>query len=319
MKRISWLVLLLTVCLPLRANTNILVESIKKMVVFIYAADANGEADKNHPLGTGFLVVTPVGVTPNLMGKDAIIRGELLLVTARHIVDPAWAFCSGPQPSVVYLRVNKKNYDPAKDSTGVDYVRVPLVKSRERQYFVSEDDKVDAAVIDVGEQFSPDKYDFQAMRLSVFASPDEISKMGIGDSVTSPGLIPGKSGEKRNYPFFKFGNISNIPDEPVEIACDRRMPELRLERVWFVAANLVGGNSGSPILYVPPAMFAQGVTRGVIIGVQSSSFDGADIAGMTPIEDVFKIIEGHAPPGADLYRGDETKRKFPDAGGAKPQ
>ena len=51
------------------------------------------------------------------------------------------------------------------------------------------------------------------------------------------------------------------------------------------------------------------VTRVMILGVQSSSFDGADVAGMTPIEDVFKIIEGHqGTPELDLYRGDESKR-----------
>jgi hypothetical protein len=36
------------------------------------------------------------------------------------------------------------------------------------------------------------------------------------------------------------------------------------------------------------------------------SFFGADIAGMTPIEDVFKIIEQHSSPLVDVYRGDET-------------
>jgi hypothetical protein len=46
-----------------------------------------------------------------------------------------------------------------------------------------------------------------------------------------------------------------------------------------------------------------------IIGVQSSSFGGADIAGMTPIEDVFKIIEQHSLPKLDLHRGDGVKPK----------
>jgi hypothetical protein len=51
------------------------------------------------------------------------------------------------------------------------------------------------------------------------------------------------------------------------------------------------------------------LNRGAIIGLQSSSFNGADIAGMTPIEDVFKIIEQHTLPlSLDLYRGDETQK-----------
>jgi len=91
----------------------------------------------------------------------------------------------------------------------------------------------------------------------------------------------------------------------------------RLVRVWYIAANLINGNSGSPIFYAPP-FFADRVKRGVLIGLQSSSLialsnqagnnvlEPADIAGMTPVEDVFKIIEQHSSPAVDLYRGDET-------------
>ena len=214
------------------------------------------------------------------------------------------------------MRVNKKDYDPTKDTTGVDYLPIPLVKNGVKQYFVrDDDDKVDAAVLDIGLAFTPGKEDFVPLRISGLASSEEMKKLGIGDSIVSAGLIPGKSGEKRNYPFFKFGEISNIPDEPIWMSCDPGMPELRQERVWFIDTNLVGGNSGSPIFYVPSLMCempgascTKGFSRGAIIGVQSSSVGGADIAGMTPIEDVFKIIERHSSPDVDLYRGDETKK-----------
>ena len=86
---------------------------------------------------------------------------------------------------------------------------------------------MDAAVVDIGwENHSQKDYDFIPMELSVFASPDEVTKLGIGDSIASAGLIPGKSGEKRNYPFFKFGNISSKPDEGVWVSCEHGMPEL---------------------------------------------------------------------------------------------
>jgi hypothetical protein len=90
------------------------------------------------------------------------------------------------------------------------------------------------------------------------------------------------------------------------------MPELRLERVWFIAANLVGGNSGSPVFFYPAGgiSFGNGVDRAILIGVQAISFEGADIAGMTPIEDVFQILKKHTPQGVDFdwYRGDPTKK-----------
>jgi hypothetical protein len=250
--RLTWLILCTTLCSMLRAQTSLATETVKKMVVFLYAADTNGNADERHPLGTGFLIKVPIKGTPNPMGKDATTAGQTLLITARHIVDPAWNFCSGPQPSLIYMRLNKRDYDPATDKSGVDYLPVPLIKDGVKQYSVrDDDDKVDATVIDIGLVYTPGKYDALPMRISVFASSDEIKKLQIGDSVASAGLLPGKSGEKRNYPFFKFGEISNIPDEPIWMACEKGMPELRPERTWFIAANLVAGNSGSPIFYVP--------------------------------------------------------------------
>ena len=50
--------------------------------------------------------------------------------------------------------------------------------------------------------------------------------------------------------------------------------------------------------------------RAVLIGVQSISFEGADIAGMTPVEDVFQIIKKHSPRSVDVdwYRGDPSKK-----------
>jgi len=297
MKQATWL-MLSVLCPLLGASVNINIEEFKQSVVFIYAAAGNGNVDEQHPLGTGFLVHVGSNAQPKL--------GWLFLVTARHIVDPAWAHCPEPQPSIVYLRMNKTGYDPSKDTTGVAYLPIRLLENGQKKYFVrDDDDRVDAAVMDIGWQNLPqDKYDYAPPGLNLFASPDEIKKLSIGDSIISAGLIPGRSGERRNYPFFKFGNISNIPDEPTWIVCRQGMPQ-RLERVWFVAANLVGGNSGSPIAYLPTG--GGELTRPMLVGLQSSSFAEADIAGMTPIEDVFKIIKRICPDG-DLYRGDPAKK-----------
>ena len=223
---------------------------------------------------------------------------------------------------MVFMRLNKTSYDTSKDRTGVEYIPIHLVENGVKSYYVNPDNAVDAAIVLLvaavhpDSSLSQDKYDFQPMSLSSFASADEVKALRIGDSIVSAGLLPGKSGERRNYPFFKFGAISNIPDEPTWTACEAGMPPLLSERVWFIAANLVGGNSGSPIFYDPPelclmeGMFhcTRGLDRGMIIGIQAMSlgdqqFGSADIAGMTPIEDVFTIIR------QDLYRGDLGKKK----------
>jgi hypothetical protein len=311
-----WLLLLLLCPLP-RAQTTLATEPVKKMVVFLYAAALDGSADKGHPLGTGFLIAVPQKGTLNTK-PESKFPAEVFLITARHILDPDWLYCPVSQPDLVYMRVNTKNYDAKNDLTGVEYLPVHLVRNGIKQYFVRDDnDKVDAAIVDVGLELQQGKYDAVPMRISLFASSNEIKKLEIGDSVASAGLLPGRSGEKRNYPFFKFGQISNVPDEPVWIRCANGTPELRLASAWFIAANLVSGNSGSPIFYVPFGMClpgsgvtcVKGLNRVAVIGIQSTSFDGADIAGMTPIEDVFKIIEQHSLPGLDLHRGDEDNGK----------
>jgi hypothetical protein len=292
-------------------DTNVL----KKAVVFIYPARADGDVDSDHPLGTGFLVGVP---------KKDTSHFYLFFVTARHIVDPTWAFCP-PNPNKVFLRFNKTGYDPEKDATGVEYLALDLIADAhplngvehlppgftangQPTYKLSDDDLVDAAVVQLDLQRVPQsKYDYLAILLADFATPAEIKALAIGDSITSAGLIPGTSGLRRNYPFFKFGNISNIPDEPVWTGC-RGKPALRLERVWFIAANLVAGNSGSPIFYMPPGAagvtFGTAIGRPVLIGVQSISLDAADIAGMTPVADLFGIIEQKTGlQNLDLYRG----------------
>jgi len=113
-------------------------------------------------------------------------------------------------------------------------------------------------------------------------------------------------GTQRNYPVFKFGKISNIPGEDLQTECDGGVPiEIK---AWLIAANLVPGNSGSPILYYPPFgensdISSPGIQRVVLIGVQSSSAVSSDVAYMTPANYVFEIVEGMNIKNADLYRG----------------
>ncbi len=323
MRYAKWLVLLLCMGFQLRADTSLNTDLVKKMVVFLYPAHNDGTVDRDHPLGTGFLVSIqnkyyPVPISVDAEHGITQTIGALYLVTARHIVNPEWALCSMPQPNVIWMRLNKMKYDPTKDATGVEYVALPLIQSGKRKFLVLDDDTVDAAVIEVGTLISrsdpkqKDRYETLSIPLSMFATPAEAKALKMGDSVISAGLVPGRSGEGRNYPFFKFGEISNIPNEPTPVGCGDGL-ELRLENVWFLAASLVSGNSGSPIIYVPPELCrmtrcTRGLNRFIIIGVQSSSIAGSYLAGMTPIEGVFKIIEQIGDKDLDLYRGDESQR-----------
>ncbi|MGP0019873.1 MAG: trypsin-like peptidase domain-containing protein [Candidatus Sulfotelmatobacter sp.] len=340
MRSVASLLLVLSLWSQAHSQTSLEPEVVKKMVVFLFMGKTNGgvcaQISKGTPLrseqveacvdsdkgATGFLIAVPDKRSSVVKANEqGPISGLLLLVTARHVFEPTWANCPVANPDAIYLRLNKLKYDPKNDDTGVDYFRVALRndKSTPLYWVRNDDEEVDAAVIDISfEGFSQDHDDFIPLRLSIFASLDEAQKLQIGDSISSAGLLPGKSGQKRNYPFFKFGAISNIPSEPVTTGCGLGR---RLEKVWFVAANLAPGNSGSPIFYDIPLFCMvrpliqchRGLTRGAVIGLQSSSFGdpimgSEDVAGMTPIDDVFKIIEKNVPPTFDLYRGDEASK-----------
>jgi hypothetical protein len=333
LKRITSALLFVFLGSLLNAQTARNADFLKKSVVSLYSlkpnsapscADLLKPKESQAPLtqeqisscvategtATGFLVMVPK--------KGLPFAGYLLLITARHVVDPEWAYCTVSDPKVMFIRLNKKDYDPNKDANGVNYYPVHLRDANEHPLYAIRDDndEIDAAVVDLASlNLDQAENDFVPMSLSTFATADELNKLRIGDSIDSAGLPPG-TGEKRNYPFFKFGELANISDEPVKVGCG--WVPMRLEHVWFVSVNVAPGNSGSPILYDLPELCTSSVlyrcsrlSRGMVVGIQSSRFpapNGDDIAGITPIVDVFTIIKNHSSTDADLYLGDDAKR-----------
>ena len=114
----------------------------------------------------------------------------------------------------------------------------------------------------------------------------------------------------KNYPVFNFGKVSNILGENIEISCGGAAVSIE---AWLIAANLVPGNSGSPMFYYPPFgenadISSPGLDRLVLLGVQSASVVTSDVAYMTPATYVFDIIEDMKLPDADLYRGKKATK-----------
>jgi hypothetical protein len=205
------LVFVCSTSLLCRAGLSVNTDAVKRGVVFIFPAKADGEPDQDHPLGTGFLVMAPARGSGTNSGTNL---GFLFLVTARHIFNPDWTFC-GPDPTSIFVRLNRAAYDADKDDTGVEYIPVTLRAKNSPVYRVSDDDTADAAVILLrSEDFAQSKYDFSPTALAEFATPEEMKQLGPGDAILSAGLLPGVFATKRNYPIFKFGYISNIPDDP---------------------------------------------------------------------------------------------------------
>jgi hypothetical protein len=289
---------LLLIALPLVSQTASLnTTDIQRDIVFLYAAGPDGAVDKTHSLGTGFFLTVP-----RLSNQTS---GYVFLVTARHIVDPQWAHCDGPNPEKIFYRINKKSYDPSQGAEGVGYLELPLRNGPNPTYAVHSSDDVDVALIGLPPTaFSLTDYDVVFVPMNWMVSADEIKELGIGDLVASGGLLPGASGSNRNYPLFKFGYVSALPDEDIATPCVAGGPT-RAERLWLVPANLFPGASGSPFYYIPTMFVGDRKTigRGVLIGVQSSSFLLADVAGVTPISYAYDIVAGLHLPDADLYRG----------------
>jgi hypothetical protein len=291
-------------CLTFNAQSTVDLDKVQRAIVFLYGADQHGHENASAPLATGFFTVVPF--------KNDPLHGPLLLITARHVLDPVWAGCAPVNPTRLFMRLNAKDFDPSKDDTGVKFVQLDLIWSgRNRNVFTTVDSSVDAAVLTLPNSITKEveKSDVGSIDIVNFATRDEARALTSGAEIVSAGLLPDFPGVRRNYPIMKFGHVSTKPQERVRVHCGFGGALLSHPlHFWFIAANLVGGNSGSPILFKPPLYSGQ---RATLIGLQSTSWEGSDIAGMTPIEDIFEIIEVMELPDADLYRGPPREPKKP--------
>jgi hypothetical protein len=288
----------ITSALPSFAQINISVDYVRRSVVFLYGADSQGKIDPDKPIGTGFIVQIPMLSDPTKAWK--------VLVTARHIADPQWANCG--TAGKIFMRVNKRTFDASKDAIGTADLPIERDTTGETGWFFSDDPEVDLAVVPIDGKLL-DAYDVDGAHMADFPTQEEQKAFKEGDEIISAGLLPGASGKKRNYPIFKFGNISSIPDESVDSpTCDHK-PASHALKVWFIAASLVPGNSGSPIYYAPHAFrYASSNPRPLLLGIQSMSFVPWDVAGMTPIQYLYELIEKMKPPDGDLRRNIQPKQ-----------
>jgi hypothetical protein len=263
---------------------------VKKSIVFLYYPRG-----KEFEVGTGFLVNIPV--------KDDPKRSFVAIVTARHIVDPKWEGCTWANPEAIFARVNVKNFKVGQKEEGVDDVSLGLVNAGKNVWWASPNDRVDVAVIPVSSTHIEELLhnDVRFIPVADFATKAETEnyKVGIGDQIVTAGLVPALLDAQRNYPAFKFGRISNIPEEPINMKCTQEDKALPRD-VWLLAGNFVGGNSGSPVYLLPPQPSV--VHRVMLIGILAGAIPDVDLGQMVSSEYVFDVIQAHYPT-ANLYRG----------------
>jgi hypothetical protein len=183
-------------------------------VVFLSQESGSGT---QCPRGTGFLVADPAS-----KGDTAEV---VHLVTARHVVEAARA-----TGKPLYVRGTSVNSGIAL-SPALSF----------DAWHIS--DTTDVAIL----RDAPlDDFGGSCLTLDKFADREylESQHVGPGDEVFFAGLFTGHAGSTHNEPIVRFGNISMMPREPVEI--ENADGSRTGVRAFLVEARSWGGQSGSP-------------------------------------------------------------------------
>ena len=265
-----------------QSTFNINLDAIRNSVVFMYLRGPDGSLKD---AGTGFLLLAPSKAQPD--------RAYTMLVTARHIADPGWAGCLGMQGTLFAVFNTKAT---AGHSAGT--IEIPLSSF----WLYSSDDNADVAVTLLNAPLlEQNNVENLPVKVSELPHGGEDDKIDAGAQIVSAGLLLGASGARRNYPIFKFGYVSSKPDEDISVNCAPGLPQ-RPMKEWMISASLVAGNSGSPIYFVPVGFPGIGLSgqRPFLLGVQSMSFIGSDVAGMTPVRYLIDAMRRISFPDLDF-------------------
>jgi hypothetical protein len=96
---------------------------------------------------------------------------------------------------------------------------------------------------------------------SLFFTPEEITEydIGIGDETFSVGRVINQEGKQRNTPTVRFGNIAQMPSEPVTF---ERNGEIVGQVSFLIEARSISGYSGAPVFTFVPPSSVRGVKDG---------------------------------------------------------
>lgn len=184
--------------------------------VYFYPSEA--EADDGDPIGgTGFVVGVEIAV-----GSSSVVVP--VLVTNKHVIELG----------NTTVRIN--TIDGKRDI-------VPLDSAR----WYTHPDGDDLAVCPI--QFSV-KHMAPLFMIctSQFITKEKLAQfeIGPGDEVFIVGRFVNHEGKQRNLPSLRFGNIAQMPWEPIKI-------EGRDQETFLVEGRSISGYSGSPVfVYLPP-------------------------------------------------------------------
>lgn len=186
--------------------------------VYLYPSEAAAE-DGERLGGTGCLVGVPV------VAKNRDVSNVSCLVTNKHVVDAGHTI----------VRVN--THDGGRDVVALDNAK---------WYFHPDGD--DLAICPIRLDRKIHKAKFVSVRN--FLSKYQIETFGIGpgDDVFVVGRFVNHEGRQRNLPSVRFGNIAQMPWEPIVI-------DGFAQESFLVEARSISGYSGAPVfVFVNPQL-----------------------------------------------------------------
>jgi hypothetical protein len=191
-------------------------------VTFIFLENSNQEVQ---PLGTGFFV----GIKIN---SD---QHAVYFVTANHVL---MSRTTGKYYEKVLLRLNTKKGT-------VEYIELDLSK---HVILAHPDPKVDLAATIL---YPPqDHFDYLYILDDYFTDSKILAEKGIkeGSRAFFAGLLANFAyGKQKNYPVIRFGYISLLTDENIELM--KTVNSSESYRFYLVECQSLGGFSGSPVFF----------------------------------------------------------------------
>jgi hypothetical protein len=222
-------------------------ESVRKCVAFVGVQKQNGTRVFT---GSAFLLGFD---SP----ADSMIRGAYF-VTAKHVIDDIRAL----GVDRVSLRVNQR-----------DGLSRWLDTDIAKWYVDPSDTSIDVALHKLTLPFD---LDHLVIPSSMCITPElmQIYGISLGDEVLVVGLFRQYSGEKRNIPIVRVGNLAAKDEEKLDT------PRFGKRDVYLIEARSIGGLSGSPVFLNPEPTRMLGGRTGVptghrltLLGLISSHFD----------------------------------------------
>ena len=196
-------------------------DEVLESVFYLYPSFQAAEAGE-HAGGCGFFVLAPFDRIPN----ERAPKNHLYMVTNKHVID------RGGLTARINVEPNKA---------------VPF-DTDDRKWFRL-DDGDDLAILLVDFPMTLTCKGWEIFKPGAVVTLDLIQTydLGIGDDVYTVGRYVNHDGKQRNNPVVRFGNIAQMPIEPI------KQDDGHLQDSYLVECRSVSGYSGSPVFaYIPP-------------------------------------------------------------------